>query len=184
MNRLLNLRCGPAGEFSVVSEAHVAGVAEARLANLRRWIAVCDIDAIIIFDPVNIRYATGSRNMQIYTARNPSRYAFVPVEGPVVCRVPGLLTSLRRAADARGVRPARPIMPLHSGLTRHHAVLESFVADISELLALSASCTGRIGIEAATTGAVIALINAGYSVVDAAPRSTTRRPARCRGRST
>jgi len=170
MNRLLNLRSGPAGAFSVVSEAQVARVAEARLANLRRWIAACDIDAIIIFDPVNIRYATGSRNMQIYTARNPSRYAFVPVEGPVVLfEYRGCSHLSAELPTLDGVRPARPIMPLHSGLARHHAVLEGFVADISELLALSASCTGRIGIEAATTGAVIALLNAGYNVVDAAP---------------
>jgi Xaa-Pro aminopeptidase len=170
MNRLLNLRSGPAGEFSVVSEAHVARVAEARLDNLRRWIAVCDIDVIIIFDPVKIRYATGSRNMQIYTARNPSRYAFVPVEGPVVLFEYGGCSHLSaQLTTLDDVRHARPIMPLHSGLARHHAVLESFVADISELLALSASCTARIGIEAATTGAIIALINAGYNVVDAAP---------------
>ena len=32
----------------------------------------------------NIRYATGSRNMAVWTLHNAARYAFVPVEGPVV----------------------------------------------------------------------------------------------------
>jgi hypothetical protein len=32
------------------------------------------VAALIISDPVNIRYATGARNMQVFTARNtPSR---------------------------------------------------------------------------------------------------------------
>ena len=103
--------------------------------------------------------------MQIYTARNPSRYAFIPAEGPVVLfEYRGCSHLSAELPTLDEIRPARPIMPLHSGLARHHAVLESFVADISDLLAMSASGTGRIGVEAATTGAVIALINAGYTV--------------------
>ena len=38
----------------------------------------------MLLDPVNIRYATGARNMQVFHARNPARYLFVPVAGPVV----------------------------------------------------------------------------------------------------
>ena len=63
MNRLLNLRSGPAGEFSVVSkhmsrESPTRGSPTSDDGSPR-----CDIDTIIIFDPVNIRYTTGSRNM-------------------------------------------------------------------------------------------------------------------------
>jgi hypothetical protein len=138
MNRRRTSR-GPAGEFPVVSEhaPRVAGGSRTSGDGSPRRHR-----AIIIFDPVNIRYATGSRNMQIYTARNPSRYAFVPVEGPVVLfEYRGCSHLSAELPTLDGVRPARPIMPLHSGLARHHAVLEGFVADISELLALSASCT-------------------------------------------
>ena len=60
-------------------------VARNRQAQLRTEMAARNIDAVILTDAVNIRYATGSRNMQIFTARNPaSRYCFLPVEGDVV----------------------------------------------------------------------------------------------------
>ena len=50
-----------------------------RQAQLRKEMAARSIDAVILTDAVNIRYATGSRNMQVFTSRNPaSRYAYVP----------------------------------------------------------------------------------------------------------
>jgi hypothetical protein len=38
----------------------------------------------VLLDPVNLRYATGARNMQVIHSRNPARYLFVPQSGPVV----------------------------------------------------------------------------------------------------
>ena len=38
------------------------------------------IAACVLLDPVNIRYATGARNMQAFHLRNPSRY-FVSAHG-------------------------------------------------------------------------------------------------------
>jgi len=35
-------------------------------------------------DPINIRYATDTSNMQVYALHNPCRYVYVPVEGSVV----------------------------------------------------------------------------------------------------
>jgi Xaa-Pro aminopeptidase len=154
----------------VVSDAHLAAVRDARLGNLRRWIGACEMDAIVIFDPVGIRYATGSRNMQIYTARNPSRYLFVPVEGPVILfEYRGCDHLAAGLATVDEIRPARPIMPLHSGRLGHHAVLKDFVADIAEAVAASATSTGRIGIESTTLGAALALRDAGFDLVDASP---------------
>lgn len=43
-----------------------------------------DYAALLLFDPFNQRYATGSRNMFGYFLRNSTRYFFVPAEGPVV----------------------------------------------------------------------------------------------------
>lgn len=55
-----------------------------RLARLRTALADAQCDAGLFYDPVNIRYATGTSNMQVYSLHNPCRYAFVPVDGPVV----------------------------------------------------------------------------------------------------
>jgi Xaa-Pro aminopeptidase len=43
-----------------------------------------DYDALVLLDPYNQRYATGSRNMFGYFLRNSTRYFFVPTEGPVI----------------------------------------------------------------------------------------------------
>ena len=55
-----------------------------RLARLRALMAKADIAGVLLSDPMNIRYATGTRNMSVWTMHAPGRYAFVPTEGPVV----------------------------------------------------------------------------------------------------
>ena len=55
-----------------------------RLGRVRDELAERGYAAIVLTDPINIRYATGTRNMQVWTLHNAARYAFVPLEGPVV----------------------------------------------------------------------------------------------------
>jgi Xaa-Pro aminopeptidase len=55
-----------------------------RLGRTREMLARFGMDAAILFDPLNLRYATGCRNMQVWTSHHLSRYVFVPVSGPVV----------------------------------------------------------------------------------------------------
>ena len=55
-----------------------------RLARLRQSISDAGCDAGLFYDPVNIRYATGTSNMQVYSLHNPCRYVFVPADGDVV----------------------------------------------------------------------------------------------------
>ena len=55
-----------------------------RLSRLRSSIETAGCDAGLFYDPTNIRYATGTSNMQVYSLHNPCRYVYVPVAGPVV----------------------------------------------------------------------------------------------------
>ena len=57
---------------------------EARLAHLRNHIAKADVPALLVVDPNHIFYATGARNMQIFTTRSPVRYLLILQDGPVV----------------------------------------------------------------------------------------------------
>ncbi len=52
-----------------------------RLARLQAELRRRDYGAAVLYDPINIRYATGSRNMAVWTMHNAARYAFVPAEG-------------------------------------------------------------------------------------------------------
>lgn len=70
-------------------KARIAAVDEGklgrdRLARLRAELAKRDFAGALLSDPMNIRYATGTRNMAVWTMHAPGRYAFVATEGPVV----------------------------------------------------------------------------------------------------
>ena len=55
-----------------------------RLNRVREQLLKNDIGACILFDPINIRYATDTRNMSMYTMHIISRYVFIPASGPVI----------------------------------------------------------------------------------------------------
>ncbi|HZZ63179.1 MAG TPA: Xaa-Pro peptidase family protein [Roseiarcus sp.] len=67
-----------------ISEIDEPRMSRARLEKLRRELASRDYAGALLSDPINIRYATGSRNMAIWTMHAPGRYVFVATDGPVV----------------------------------------------------------------------------------------------------
>ncbi len=62
----------------------MAALRRYRLARVRAQLVAQDHAACLLYNPMNIRYATGTRNMQVYGLHASERYAFVPAEGPVV----------------------------------------------------------------------------------------------------
>jgi len=65
-------------------EVNVHRLRHYRLNRVRQEMARLNCGACVLVDPVNIRYATDTRNMQVFSARNPARYLFLPLEGPVI----------------------------------------------------------------------------------------------------
>ncbi|MGF6976170.1 Xaa-Pro dipeptidase [Paraburkholderia sp. JPY465] len=59
-------------------------VREYRLRRVQQQLRLQHVPAIIMYDPVNIRYATDTSNMQVWTGRNPTRYVVVFADGPIV----------------------------------------------------------------------------------------------------
>jgi Xaa-Pro aminopeptidase len=55
-----------------------------RLERIRAELRRRDLTGIIVYDPLNIRYATDSTDMQLWSTHNAVRYAFVATEGPVI----------------------------------------------------------------------------------------------------
>jgi Xaa-Pro dipeptidase len=55
-----------------------------RLARIREQLRRRDLAGIVVTDPINVRYATDSTNMQLWCLHNAVRYAFVATEGPVI----------------------------------------------------------------------------------------------------
>lgn len=55
-----------------------------RLERVKQQLLKSNCSAILLYDPVNIRYATDSSNMQVWTLHNFARYSLVFAEGPVI----------------------------------------------------------------------------------------------------
>jgi Xaa-Pro aminopeptidase len=87
-----------------------------RLERIRAELRKRDLVGVLLYDPVNIRYATDSTNMQLWVAHNPTRHCFVATDGPVVLFD---YFSCEHLSDHSGVvdevRPAVSWMYLYSG---------------------------------------------------------------------
>jgi hypothetical protein len=55
-----------------------------RLARIRAELVKRDLAGIVVYDPLNVRYATDSTDMQLWCTHNAVRYAFVATDGPVI----------------------------------------------------------------------------------------------------
>ncbi len=69
---------------SIVDADTQQGIQAYRIEQVRRRLVEADCPAIVLFDPVHIRYATGTRNMQVWTMHNICRYAVLFASGETV----------------------------------------------------------------------------------------------------
>jgi len=73
-----------AGDAGLLPPVDVPALRRERLARLRTVLAEADVAAAVFYDPINIRYATDVSNMQVWCLHNPTRYAYVATDGPVI----------------------------------------------------------------------------------------------------
>ncbi len=87
-----------------------------RLERVRSQLQAAECDAALLYDPVNIRYATDSTNMSIWTAHNAVRYALVPADGPVIMYEYSNGEFLSAHAETVAeIRPATSFWPFYVG---------------------------------------------------------------------
>ena len=55
-----------------------------RLDRVKKELEKNNLEACILFDPVNVRYALDTTNMSVYHMHNLTRYCFIPVNGPII----------------------------------------------------------------------------------------------------
>ena len=63
---------------------HLDTIREFRLSRLVQELQRQDYGGLLLFDPLNIRYATDTTNMQLWITHNPARACFVSAEGYIV----------------------------------------------------------------------------------------------------
>src|SRR3546814_19791802 len=113
-----------------------------------------------------MRYATGSRNMQVYSARNPARYAFIPAEGPVVVfEFGGCLHLAEQLNTVDEVRPAKAISYYFCDSFLNN-VTAQWAADIGELVSKHGGGNKRIATETATPADAFELPKIGIHIFE------------------
>ena len=66
------------------AEPNTARMYRDNQARVRAELKRRDIAALVLYDPLNIRYVSGTRNMSVWTLHNAARYCFLAADGPCV----------------------------------------------------------------------------------------------------
>jgi Xaa-Pro aminopeptidase len=134
-----------------------------RLARLREMMRRRDYAAVLLFDPNNQRYATGSRNMFGYFLRNSTRYFFVPVEGPIVLfEYPQSAHVSEVLETVDEVRDSKVVWSSVRGADDDTA--GPFAREIAELV--GGSKHGKVGLDRCSHVLALALQRVGLTVAD------------------
>ncbi|QDZ00350.1 aminopeptidase P family protein [Nitratireductor mangrovi] len=143
----------------------VTALRQGRLGRLRSWMAEAGYGAVVLFDPYNQRYATGSRNMFGYFLRNSTRYFFVPVEGPIILFEYPQSYHVSMVLDT--VDEARPSKLVWSSVSdRDDEAARNFASEIADLLKTQGGGLMKIGLDRCNHLHALALEEAGCEVRD------------------
>lgn len=138
-----------------------------RRDRLRTQMAARGIDALILSDPVNIRYASGTRNMQVFSMRNaPARYLLLTAERAILFEFTGCLHLAQGFETLDEVRPAMTASFVAAG----HEIAAREGKWAAEMADLVTELTGKgatLGLERLNAGAALALQGQGLRIVDA-----------------
>lgn len=137
-----------------------------RLARIRAELARHDCAGLIVYDPVNIRYATDSTNMQLWVMHNATRFCFVATDGPVILYD---YHHSEHLSDHTGVvdvvRPCLSTVFMYAG----DLVPARLARWADELAALVAECGGanrRVAVDHLPVGGEAALAARGLTLLD------------------
>lgn len=152
-----------------------------RQNRLREQIVAQGFDAIVLVEPLSIRYATGVRNCTLFQMHIQAGYLFIPANGPVVYfdSEPGRNTGAALETIDEIRDDMLPISYMFSG-PRHHEWTERWGGQINDLI--RAHCglgRKRIAIERAGFHAEQALLAKGHDVADVAPVLAMARKIKC-----
>ena len=138
-----------------------------RRDRVRAEMARHGVDAVILSDPINIRYATGARNMQVFCQRNaPSRYLLLTADRSILFEFTGCLHLGEGFETIDEVRPATTASFVAAGpdiAARETAWAKEMAALIAEV----AGPGSTVGLERLNAGTAIAPRDEGLRIVDA-----------------
>jgi len=127
-----------------------------------------DLASIVLFNPINIRYASDARNMQVYGLHNPCRYLFLAADGHAVLfdfRNCEHLSKHLETIDE--IRPAKPFYYIAVGPQCQEAA-QNWAAELAELARLHGGAGARIAFDVLDPAGAAALQAQGLVPVEGA----------------
>jgi len=138
-----------------------------RQERVRSEMALRNVDALILSDAINIRYATGTRNMQVFSSRNaPSRYLVLTADRSILFEFTGcehLAAGYETVDEVRVASTASFVAAGPDIAARERTWATEMAALIRELVGHDAT----VGLERMNAGTAIALRDAGMRIADA-----------------
>ncbi len=130
----------------VSAETHAAA-RRYRLSRLREQLDAFDCAAILLYDPVNIRYALDVSNMALWMAHNPTNYALIVAGGPAIYF--GYAGSEHLAAGLEGVDEVRrsTAYMFQDVPGRVEETARAWAAEIAELVRAAGGAGARLAID-------------------------------------
>jgi len=117
-----------------------------RLGRLQTQMRARDLGGMLLYDPVNTRYATGCRNMQVWALHNSSRYCLVLAEGKAV--IFDFINCEHLSRDLPTVAEARPakLWLFHAAGRGREKVIAAWADELAEAVAQYCP-NNRIGVD-------------------------------------
>jgi Xaa-Pro dipeptidase len=137
-----------------------------RWARLTKALTARDLGGILLFDPLNIRYATDTTNMQLWNTHNPFRAVLLCADGYMV------IWDYKNAPFLAEYNPlvreslAGASMFYFATGDRGPIAAAEFVAQVNQLMRAHAGENRRLAVDKIALHGLHALKNAGFEVVD------------------
>ena len=140
-----------------------------RLSRIRKLLIQHDYAAVLLYDPVNIRYALDCSNMQVWTLHNPVRYALIFADGPAIMFEFERCTHLCRGIETIDeIRNAVSWLYVIAG-DRSPEQARRWAGEIAEAFRQHGGGNRRVAVDRLDLEGHHALVGEGIDIVDGAP---------------
>ncbi len=152
-------------------DATVRSMRQYRKQRLIKLMQELDVPTLLIYDPVSIRYATDSRNVQVYALNHDCRYLFVGADGTTELFdwVAGHPAYHGHLDTVDVVHIARPVGYMSDGDDHFDATLAVWADEIAALVRRTSPDDPRVGIDRLSPFQAVALEARGVRVVNGQP---------------
>ena len=154
-----------------LSEINFDRLRAGRLARLQTMMKRYDLPVCLFFNPANIRYATGTDVMGVWTAGTFARYGLVPAEGePIVFEYKGSIHVSQKL-----VRDVRPAFTWQFGGLHSPDKAREWARSIRSVMGELGLARERLAIDKLDTVGFLALQAEGIPIVDSSPATVDSR---------